>query len=124
MTRVADIRGDPSPAVRDGQDAVSAVKLPQQLTAEIDAWAEAHRITRADAIRQLVVHGLAASPIAPGLDQTRCDPTEIEERAVSQIDRMLDPALPADERERRLRRLIEGPPEFSGERIDLPKHPK
>jgi hypothetical protein len=101
---------------------VSAVKLPQQLTAEIDAWAEAHRITRADAIRQLLVLGLAASPIVPG--QSRCDPVEIEERAVSQIDRMLDPALPADERERRLRRLIEGPPEFSGERIDLPKHPK
>jgi hypothetical protein len=29
--------------------------------------------------------------------------------------------LPADERERRIRRLTEGPPEFSRERIDLPK---
>jgi len=29
--------------------------------------------------------------------------------------------LPADERERRIRRLTEGPPEFSHERIDLPK---
>lgn len=124
MTRVADTRGDSSPAVRLGQDAVSAVKLPQQLTADIDAWAEAHRITRADAIQQLLVRGLAASPIAPEPREPGCDPVEIEERAVSLIDRMLDPALPADERERRLRRLIEGPPEFSDERIDLPKHLK
>lgn len=39
-----------------------------------------------------------------------------------EIDRLLDPALPPDERERRIRRLTEGPPEFSHERIDLPKH--
>ncbi|MGY3123261.1 hypothetical protein ACVWXQ_007198 [Bradyrhizobium sp. S3.14.4] len=38
-----------------------------------------------------------------------------------EIERLLDPALPTDERERRIRRLTEGPPEFSRERIDLPK---
>jgi hypothetical protein len=37
---------------------------------------------------------------------------------------LLDPALPAEERERRIRRLIEGPPEFARQRIDLPKHEK
>jgi hypothetical protein len=37
---------------------------------------------------------------------------------------MLDPSLSAEERERRIRRLIEGPPEFSDQRIDLPKHEK
>jgi hypothetical protein len=42
--------------------------------------------------------------------------------AVNQIDSLLDAALPAEERERRIRRLTEGPPEFSHERIDLPKH--
>jgi hypothetical protein len=35
---------------------------------------------------------------------------------------MLDPTLSAEERERRTRRLIEGPAEFSDQRIDLPKH--
>jgi hypothetical protein len=34
---------------------------------------------------------------------------------------LLDPSLPPDERERRIRRLVEGPPEFSNQRIDLPK---
>jgi hypothetical protein len=46
----------------------------------------------------------------------------IEELAVHEIESLLDPALPADERERRIRRLTEGPPEFSHERLDLPKH--
>ena len=54
-------RKDHSHAVRVGHDAVSAVKLSQQLTAEIDAWAEAREITRSDAIRQLVEIGLRAS---------------------------------------------------------------
>ena len=47
---------------------------------------------------------------------------EIEQQATAQIDLLLDPSLPPDERERRRRRLIERPPEFSDERIDLPKH--
>jgi len=46
----------------------------------------------------------------------------IEELAVHAIEGLLDPALPAGERERRIRRLTEGPPEFSHERIDLPRH--
>ncbi|MBR0776391.1 hypothetical protein JQ543_08250 [Bradyrhizobium diazoefficiens] len=46
----------------------------------------------------------------------------IEEQAVHEIESLLDPGLPADERERRIRRLTEGPPEFSQERVDLPKH--
>jgi len=44
-----------------GHDAVSAVKLSQELTAEIDAWAEAHQMARSDAIRQLLEIGLQAS---------------------------------------------------------------
>jgi len=51
----------------------------------------------------------------------RRDPVEIESLAVRQIDQLLDPALADDERERRIRRLTEGPPEFSKQRIDLPK---
>jgi hypothetical protein len=59
---VTDVpRKDHSHAVRLGHDAVSAVKLSQELTAEIDAWAEAHQIARSDAIRQLLEIGLQAS---------------------------------------------------------------
>jgi hypothetical protein len=44
-----------------GQDPVSAVRLPADLTAEIDAWAEKHKSdTRSEAIRRLVEIGLKA----------------------------------------------------------------
>jgi hypothetical protein len=39
---------------------VSAVRLPTDLTAEIDAWANLHEISRSDAIRRLVEIGLKA----------------------------------------------------------------
>jgi hypothetical protein len=104
-----------------GHDAVSAVKMSRRLTAEVDAWAEAHGMVRSEAICRLVELGLghgggAAQDLPPH------DPLAIEAAAVMQICEMLDPALPIDERERRIRRLTEGPPEFSGQRIDLPKH--
>ena len=123
MTPLSDTRRDHSPAVRLGHDAVSAVRLSQELTADIDAWAETHQTTRSDAISQLVTIGLHASrPTAMSETQVQ-DPLAIEQNAIRLIDQMLDPSLPADERERRIRRLIEGPAEFAGERIDLPKHP-
>jgi hypothetical protein len=101
------------------RDATSAVKMSERLTAAVDAWAEVHDTVRSDAIRQLVELGLSATPSAAA--PARCDPAEIEGLAVKRIDQLLDPSLPAAERERRIRRLTEGPPEFSDERIDLPK---
>ncbi|NPU11018.1 hypothetical protein HL666_09610 [Bradyrhizobium sp. 83002] len=122
MTPLSDTRRDHSPAVRLGHDAVSAVKLSQQLTADIDAWAETHQITRSDAISRLLAIGLHASR-PPAMTQPKLrDPVAIEQNAIQLIDQMLDPSLPADERERRIRRLVEGPAEFAGERIDLPRH--
>lgn len=103
------------------RDAISAVKLSEKLTADVDAWAEAHATVRSDAIRQLVELGLGLAPSAATPGSTRRNPVEIEGLAVKQIDQLLDPSLPAGERERRIRRLTEGPPEFSDQRIDLPK---
>jgi hypothetical protein len=103
-----------------GRDAISAVKMSERLTADVDAWAEAHDMARSDAIRQLVELGLSVAPAA-ALGSAGRDPVEIEILAVRQIDQLLDPSLPTVERERRIRRLTEGPPEFSDERIDLPK---
>ena len=117
-------RRDHSPAVRPGEHAVSAVKLSQELTAVIDAWAEAHQLTRADAIGRLLELALAASPPPDAPDRSLGNSLTVEREAIKQVEAMLDPALPADERERRIRRLIEGPPEFSDERIDLPEHGK
>jgi hypothetical protein len=108
---------------RTGLDAVSAVKMPEVLTASVDAWAEAHQLSRSDAICKLVELGLRIAPAAPAsASMVASDATRLEELAVHEIEGLLDPALPEDERERRIRRLTEGPPEFSHERIDLPKH--
>jgi hypothetical protein len=108
--------------VRAGRDAVSAVQLSQSLTAAIDEWAEARQTNRSDAIRQLVELGLRASPVTTS--HARHDVLEIEDEAISLLRKLLDPALPLQEREWRIRRLIEGPPEFSEQRVDLPKHKK
>ena len=116
--------GKQSHAVRAGRSAVSAVQLSQSLTAAIDGWAEACHITRSDAIRQLIELGLKAAPATPVHRTVQEHSGEIEDDTISRIRAMLDPSLPAEERERRIRRLIEGPPEFSDQRIDLPKHGK
>ena len=44
----------------------------------------------------------------------------IEQWVESQIDRLIDPNTTQDERERRIHRLTEGPPEFVNFRLDLP----
>jgi hypothetical protein len=100
-----------------GRDAIRAAKMSQRLTADVGAWAEAHDTVRSDAICQLVELGLG---VAASFRSARRDPVEIEDLAVEQIGQLLDPSLPVAERERRIRRLTEGPPEFSDERIDLP----
>ena len=121
MTETGKRNSDhPIPRPGADRDAISAVKLSEGLTAEIDAWAEAHDMNRSDAIRQLVRLGLNASTSVRHASSRR-DPVEIEGLAVRQIDQLLDPSLPAEERERRIRRLTEGPPEFADERIDLAK---
>ncbi len=116
--------GKESHAVRDGRSAVSAVRFSQRLTAAIDAWAEAHHVSRADAIQLLVELGLKVAPVTGSHRSVRQHSSEIEGEAVSQINALLDPSLSPEERERRIRRLIEGPPEFAEQRIDLPKHGK
>ena len=116
-------KGTPHSA-RAGRDAVSSVKFSQELTAEIDAWAEAHQLARSEAIRQLVQWGLGVAPRSAQRGPNDRDPLAIEDVAVKQIGALLDPSLSPEERERRIRRLVDGPPEFADERIDLPKHPK
>lgn len=113
-----------SHAVRPGRDAISAVQFSQALTAEIDAWAEARHLTRGDAIRSLVQLGLKFVPAMTSHHSVQQEASTIEGEAAGLISALLDPSLPADERERRIRRLIEGPPEFAEQRIDLPKHEK
>ena len=125
MIEVSDFsnrQSNPPMRRRTGLDPISAVKMPERLTAIVDAWAEAHHLSRSAAICKLVEFGLRIAPPTPASGSTVVsDATRLEELAVHEIEGLLDPALPEDERERRIRRLTEGPPEFSHERIDLPK---
>jgi hypothetical protein len=43
-----------------GRDPVSAVRLPVELTAAVDKWAEDNKANRSEAIRRLVEIGLKA----------------------------------------------------------------
>ena len=100
---------------------ISAVKLPAVLTASIDAWASAHSINRSEAIRRLVEIGLKSEATGRAKPVPRHDAVAVEELAAHQLDQIIDPATPQEERERRIHRLTEGPPEFVDLRIDLPK---
>jgi hypothetical protein len=99
---------------------VSAVRLPADLTADIDAWAGVHAINRSEAIRRLIELGLKSSAAVNAMRVARPDAIAVEQLAVSQISRFIDPGTPEQERERRIHRLTEGPPEFVDVRIDLP----
>jgi len=101
------------------RDTISAVKIPPDLIAQVDAWAKAQGTSRSVAICQLLDLGLNASRWAIVDSAPRRAPSEIEHLAEEQIDKLLDPELPSPERERRIRRLTECPPEFSDQRIDL-----
>lgn len=100
---------------------ISAVRLPAVLTASIDAWASAHSINRSEAIRQLVELGLKSEAMAGAKAVSRHDAAAVEELAAHQLDQFIDPDTPQEERDRRIHRLTEGPPEFVDLRIDLPK---
>src|SRR5947207_14019558 len=51
----------------------SAVKMSRRLTADVDAWAEAHDTVRSDAIRQLVELGLSSTSSVDPLGAARRD---------------------------------------------------
>ena len=97
----------------------SFIKLPVELTSRIDAWALVHGMARPEATQHLVE--LALSDPASGAAGQR-DDRAIERLAEVQIEMMIDPDTPTEERERRIHRLTEGPPEFVDLRRDLPRH--
>jgi hypothetical protein len=100
---------------------VSAVRLPAVLTGHIDAWARAQEINRSEAIQRLIELGLKSEAAADVKPVSCHDAAALEELAASQLDQFIDPDTPQDERQRRIHRLTEGPPEFVNLRIDLPK---
>jgi hypothetical protein len=95
------------------------VPLSAELTARVDSWAAAHKVDRAEAIQRLVQLGLKPKAEVAAPRRQRND-LAIEALAASSIGELIDPGTPPEERERRIHRLTEGPPEFVRLRIDLP----
>jgi Ribbon-helix-helix protein, copG family len=102
-----------------GRDAVSAVRLPVELTAEVDKWAETHDSNRSEAIRQLIEIGLTVK--SKPRQSSDSQKLRAREMAGVAIDRMTDIAAPADDQAGRKRRLLKGPEEFRDTRVDRPK---
>jgi Arc/MetJ-type ribon-helix-helix transcriptional regulator len=100
---------------------VTAVRLPPEVGAAVDQWSRSQgdAPTRSEAIRRLVELGLAgrAKPVAPSEKYA----AKVKELAAKAIDRLVDPAAPAEERAIRKRRLLKGPEEFREVRVDLSK---
>lgn len=114
-------KADQAATVGHPVDPVSAVKLSVDLTADVDVWAGVHAINRSEAIRRLIELGLKSEATATSMHASRRDAVVAEELAASLINQFIDPDTPQEERDRRIHRLTEGPPEFVDLRIDLPK---
>jgi hypothetical protein len=99
--------------------------LDQPLIA-LDAWIKHHGpdLTRPEAIRRLVEHGLKAKPAAKPGGKRGGKPgrkLRAHELAAKAIEGMTDRTAPPDEQTKRRNRLTKGPPEFREDRVDLLK---
>jgi hypothetical protein len=93
---------------------------PDQL-AGLDVWIAGQdpQPSRPEAIRRLVESGLAGSqPMKQRSPKAAAKATDM---ASQQIDKLIDPSAPAEERQQRKRRLLKGPREFRDIRGDLAK---
>jgi hypothetical protein len=88
---------------------------------QIDRWrrGQSDMPGRSEAIRRLVALGLGSAKVARG--QKRSDSPTARDLAAAQIDRLTDPAVPADEQASRKHRLLKGPEEFREARVDRVK---
>ena len=75
--------------------------------------------TRSEAIRRLVELGLTASQ--PLRRRSPKAASKAFDLAAQQIDKLIDPSTPNEERKTRKRRLLKGPTEFRDIRGDLAK---
>jgi hypothetical protein len=88
------------------------VRLQPAQLAALDAWmARQHsQLSRPEAIRRLLEQALAvAQPVKSRTQKAR---SKAHGLASTQLDRLLDPSAPDEERQRRKRRLLKGPKEF------------
>lgn len=115
------------PAGRPGRPATGTeplygVRIGDCLIAQIMRWAKVNGdLSRSEAIRRLVEIALAGSSNQPrGPSTSKKSAARAAELAAKTIDKHLDPKSPAEEREARKRKLVEGPSVFRDARKDRP----
>jgi len=109
------------PATGKGEPVV--VRMHPPMLVVLDEWIAKQKQpfpSRPEAVRRLVEIALKAEmPTEPtGKTGSRSRAAEL---AAKQIEKMIDPSAPAEERDRRRRSLTKGPLEFREDRVDLPK---
>ena len=92
------------------------LRLAQELIERVDRWAAHKRLTRSDAIRQLLEEALGSGISRTANPKASEKATELAKRALERIP--LEEVAPAEEQERRKRRLLKGPKEFRDLRSD------
>jgi hypothetical protein len=106
-----------------GKGELVGVRVLPPLLTRIDEWSAKHgdKITRQEAMRRLIVHGLdAAAPVTHAQTSPKAA-AKASKLAGQMIDMLGDGTAPIEEREKRKRQLVKGPSEFREIRADLPE---
>jgi hypothetical protein len=108
-------------AVGRSSEPLMAFRPDAMTRAAVVKWAENQpdKPTLAEAIRQLVRLGLSARAAPRRISQARSK--KANTMAASQLDRLADPSATLEEQASRKHRLLRGPEEFRGVRVDRPK---
>jgi hypothetical protein len=95
-----------------------ASRADAMIRAAVVKWAENQpdKPTLAEAIRQLVSLGLSVKARPRQISQARSK--KANTMAANQLDRLADPSATIEEQASRKRRLLRGPEEFRGVRVD------
>jgi hypothetical protein len=100
-----------------GNDPMMGFRAPPALRASIARWAETQpdNPSESEAVRRLVEMGLAVRPRSRQQSPKAAKANDIASR---QLDRLADQAATPQEQASRKRRLLKGPEEFQGMRVD------
>lgn len=97
---------------------VTSLRLPATLASKIDQWAKRHGAkSRSGAIRQLLERALASAPIRARDKESIAKAASLARQEMDRVP--IDERAPAEEQERRKRRLLKGPKEFREMRNDV-----
>ena len=94
------------------------IKFLAELWVRIETWALIHSRRLVEATPYLVEQSMDQEDGHSDTPRRQRD-DRAEQLATSQIDQLIDPDTLPDERERRIHRLTDGPPEFVDLRVDL-----